>query len=159
MATARTARRRRGHQQPDRRTNLRGMSALLMLSFVLAQLGSFAHALAERHERCAEHGELIHVEASAAADALEAPAAGHEHDHEHGDTPVLAAAPDAGEHGHDHCHLGPLTRETQPVERAEFALAPPVQPGLSAALPPLSTPRTSARYAFAPKTSPPAPAA
>ena len=125
--------------------------ALTLGAVVVASLGQFAslaHEMTVRHFRCAEHGELTHVaanaspssdgtgRATAAKDALRAPA---------------AAAVDA----HEHCGLTFTVEGSAPAPSAcaSSRLAPP-PPALAPAAPRLQGGRDVA-LAAAPKTSPP----
>ncbi len=137
---------------------LQGQAALLALVFVAGQLGSHVHAVSERHVRCPEHGELIHVDAlplaagPVAATAATSPASGTAP----GEADALrndASAVDG--HEHDHCYLCPVSRErlgTIPNAGALAAVMPAV---VAHSLPAVVAQSGRPRYVIAPKTSPP----
>jgi hypothetical protein len=123
---------------------------LIPLVLLAGQLSALAHSMAVAHDRCPEHGELIHRAAgSPAADAGAELA--------HGAQPaVLTMAAIAG-HAHEHCISFWGRRELAgPPLRPSIELAPP--PALAAR--PIDAPGLGGRAAllsFAPKTSPPLP--
>ena len=93
----------------------------LVLTFVLAQFAGALHLALERHEVCADHGELIHVaDAHRVADA-HGPAPADPVDHV-----SVEGAGEVGEHAH--CDVLPATERRREVARApgELALAPPI---------------------------------
>ena len=86
----------------------------LVLTFVLAQFAGALHLALERHEVCADHGELIHgADAHRVADA-HGPAPADPVDHV-----SVEGAGEVGEHAH--CDVLPATER-----RRELALAPPI---------------------------------
>src|SRR5690606_8046906 len=123
------------------------------LVFVASQLGSYLHAATERHVRCPEHGELVHL---AHTDELP-PTTG----------TTAAAGPDGADalrngagagdgHEHEHCYLCPVSRErlgTVP-DGSEIAVAMPAV--LAHSYPAVVAQSGQPRYVIAPKTSPPA---
>ena len=140
---------------------LQGQAALLALVFVAGQLGSQLHAVSERHARCPEHGELVHVDAlplAAATGPIAATAAtgGLASDNASGEADALRRDASAAEgHEHDHCYLCPVSRErlgTVPSAGAITAAMPAV---VAHSLPAVLTQSGRPRYVIAPKTSPP----
>lgn len=142
---------------------LQGQAALLALVFVASQLGSHLHAVVERHARCPEHGELIHVDALPLAARTGPVAAMGE---AHGTAPHAAAdtapghalrndAPEADGHEHDHCYLCPVSRERLGTVPNEGALAAAVPAVVAHSLPAVAAQSGRPRYVIAPKTSPP----
>lgn len=89
---------RRKLDAPTRAAVLRGVALLALV----AHGASVGHDLLERHELCAEHGELVHagsVHGHGAGD-------GRSNSSGAGDTAsVVRDAADAAEHGHEHCGL------------------------------------------------------
>jgi hypothetical protein len=118
---------------------------LVPLALLAGQLSGLAHSMAVAHDRCPEHGELIHRAAGAPAPA--APA--------HGSQPAALALAAIAGHGHEHCISFWGRRELAgPPQRPRVELAPP--PAL--AMRPIDAPGVDGRSAllsFAPKTSPP----
>jgi hypothetical protein len=122
-------------------------------------LAAVLHMAFFAHARCAEHGELVHVDGDAHASA---PAPGH-----HGATDATSA-PSAGEGGedpsdeHDHCLLGTAQSEQARIPEAGhrvLSLAPP--PAVAPARAPrpprvLVPPPPIALLFLSPKSSPPA---
>jgi len=119
---------------------------LVPLVLLAGQVSALAHSMAVAHDRCPEHGELIHRAAGA-------PAIGAARTHG-GQPAVIMVAAIAG-HGHEHCISFWAQRELAgPPPRPSIELAPP--PALAAR--PLVAPGLDGRSAllsFAPKTSPP----
>jgi hypothetical protein len=119
---------------------------LVPLALLAGQLSALAHSMAVAHDRCPEHGELIHRAAGA-------PGAGVALAHR-AQPAVITVAAIAG-HGHQHCISFWARRELAgPPPRPSIELAPP--PALAAC--PLDAARLDGRSAllsFAPKTSPP----
>jgi hypothetical protein len=116
------------------------------LALLAGQLSALAHSMAVAHDRCPEHGELIHR-------AADAPAPGAALAHRAQPAMIRVAA--VAGHGHEHCITFWARRELAGAPpRPSIALAPP--PALGAC--PLDAPRLDGRSAllsFAPKTSPP----
>lgn len=115
---------------------------------VVAQLGLLAHLIVERHGRCAEHGEQVHLDdrggslAELVAAALD-------------ESTTLRAHPlQRADHDDDHCPvaLQPTTRPPTAVLIAHL-----VAPAPRIATPPPHTPDGTSRplYRLAPKVSPP----
>lgn len=126
---------------------MQGQTALLALVFVASQLGSYLHAATEHHARCPEHGELIHVEATAGTGIAAATA----------DAPEGAALRSAAdeEHEHDHCYLCPVSRERPGTVSHTGAIAAMTPAVIEHALPAAASHTGRPRYVIAPKTSPP----
>jgi hypothetical protein len=122
---------------------------LIPLALLVGQLSTLAHSMAVAHDRCPEHGELVHRAARPPApnDAGDTMAHGAQ-------AAVVALAVIAG-HGHEHCISFWSRRELAgPPSQPSVALAPP--PGR--AVRPLDVPAPgwrSALLSLAPKTSPP----
>jgi hypothetical protein len=121
-------------------------AALTALAFVLASLFGILHEAATAHVRCAEHGELIHRDATVASTDGSAHA-------QFLDGLRAEAVP-----GHEHCSLVSATRESRLVPRPPAIASSPVA---SAAAPVVTSPRAvparaGSLYRTAPKTSPPA---
>lgn len=120
-------------------------AALTALAFVLASLLGIVHEAATTHVRCAEHGELIHHDATVASTG------GADRDTTVSD-PVAAAL-----QSHEHCALASVTRESRLVPRppaiasAQVAIA-----RLARSAPRAVAARAGDLYRTAPKTSPPA---
>jgi hypothetical protein len=103
---------------------------------------------AERHVRCAEHGELIHAGAADSSTAIdldrESPA---------GD---VERAPPTGEPEHEHCFILGMSRErlapSACVHSSPAAAPVAVAPAPNPSAPPIGR----SVYRFAPKNSPPA---
>jgi hypothetical protein len=114
------------------------------------QLSTLAHSMAVAHDRCPEHGELVHRVAGtlpAATDAAGAVARGVQAE--------LVAVTSIAGHGHEHCISFWSRRELAgPPPHPSIQLAPP--PAVTAL--PSDGPELGGRSAllsFAPKTSPP----
>jgi hypothetical protein len=117
---------------------------------ILGQFSSLAHSLLVHHDRCAEHGELIHTAdhgAHAAADSLAEPAA----------APAFDTAPGTQSVADDeHCTV--LGHRREQVTPAVFAtlVVHVADAGPSAQAPCVALlVRSIAGYLIAPKTSPP----
>lgn len=138
-----------------RRRHVATAVVFLALELLMALLGAF-HSLEVDHVRCAEHGELIHVE------------------HRDEATPVVtgideteerqvAPGTSRGEHDHDVCMLARVRDEEQTAIAPADDTASRVPPATvtAALVAPASTraPPTSRRLrlSLAPKTSPPGP--
>jgi hypothetical protein len=121
---------------------------LVPLALLAGQLSGLAHSMAVAHERCPEHGELIHRAARAPAPDAVAELA-------HGAQPAAVTVAVIAGHGHEHCISFCGRRELAgPPPRPGIELAPP--PALAAR--PIDAPGLDGRSAllsFAPKTSPP----
>lgn len=130
------------------RTGL-GRAALLLAALLLgAQALDFGHRLAQAHEICAEHGELVHVDTS----SLQADAA------RCGDgasQPAAAPREDSAA-SHEHCGLAALGQPSLPTPIPAAAVSLPLE--ASRELPPVASERTSGipLFLLAPKQSPPA---
>lgn len=125
------------------------MRIALALVCLAAQVGAGIHAVAVRHERCAEHGEVVHGE--------------HGHDAQHGAGALALQVAHLGEgqgaapadEDHDHCAMPLLRRQAEPGFCIPAVIAPSAPPAVPA---PLATPVAVTRplYRLAPKASPPA---
>ena len=116
----------------------RGVAALALFVFGLANLASLEHEATAHHVRCAEHGELLEGVTGGAA---------------RNPTATLSAS-DIAE-GHAHCAFHALLTQSATGAPTQLAVAPFVaQPTLLPDLPP-APPAPVAVYRLAPKTSPP----
>jgi hypothetical protein len=139
----RTSAWRRG--APYRGCASRVQAALTALAFVLASLFGILHEAATTHVRCAEHGELIHRDATVASTDGSAHAQ------------VLGELRAEAVPGHEHCSLVSATRESRLVPRPPPILSAPVASAAPVAVAPRAVPaRGDSLYLTAPKTSPPA---
>ena len=124
-------------------------SWIVPLALLVGQLSTLAHSMAVAHDRCPEHGELVHRDARSPEpnDAGDASARSAQ-------TAVVAVTAIAG-HGHEHCISFWSRRELAgPPPQPSVALAPPP----ARAERPLDAPARGWRstlLSFAPKTSPP----
>jgi len=120
-------------------------AALTALAFVLASLFGILHEAATAHARCAEHGELIHRDATVAS--TEGPT----------NAATLGELRTEAIPGHEHCSLTSATRESRLVPRPPAIAPAPVASSAVVAATPRAVPaRGGALYRTAPKTSPPA---
>lgn len=128
----------------------RGLAALVILAFVGSSLASYIHKAVERHARCPEHGEIIHVSGALAQVPDSAPATPSPSNH------ARPVSPEDSGHDHEHCYLCPNTRERMDmvVAAGTVSNAPPILPRTVAGT--VAAPIYSELYALAPKTSPPA---
>lgn len=119
---------------------------IVPLALLAGQLSTLAHSMAVAHDRCPEHGELVHRAARSPAPS-DAMARGAQ-------TAMVAVTAVTG-HGHEHCISFWGRREVAgPPPQPSVALAPPP----ARALRPIDAPALgwrSALLSFAPKTSPP----
>ena len=120
---------------------------IVPLALLAGQLSALAHSMAVAHDRCPEHGELIHRAAGIPPAQAGAELA-------RGGFALVTVAALAG-HGHEHCISFWGRRELAGLPpRPIIQLAPP--PSLDAR--PIDGPQRADRSAllsFAPKTSPP----
>lgn len=117
-------------------------AALLVASFLVAQLIALVHQSGAQHSVCPEHGELLHGRAVAGAWA--GPSA------EARDVPRVPQA------DHDVCELTIASHErVQPPDAPAATHAAPAE-GRAAPPPPRVAGPSLALYLTAPKTSPPA---
>jgi len=137
-----------------RRTLHRAALALALVA-ACGQFLSISHLLLVQHTVCAEHGELIHLEAGPGSFRR----GGHG---VHGERDAASSAyrPDGGGENadpHDHCLVSVLRRETLAVHPAASAWLPPMrtQRGVGAFENETATPRAVAILDLAPKSSPP----
>jgi hypothetical protein len=120
-------------------------AALTALAFVLAGLFGIFHEAATTHVRCAEHGELIHRDATGANPERA------DRDTVLDDLRAEAVA------SHEHCTLTSATRESRLVPRPPAMAPAPVAVSCRSAATPRAMPVPGAGlYRTAPKTSPPA---
>jgi len=119
------------------------------LAFVLASLFGIVHEATTTHVRCAEHGELIHRDATLANIEGVEEGAGRD---------ATVRDPVAGSiQSHEHCSLTSATRESRLVPHPPaIASAQVATSRLALALPRAETARGGDLYRTAPKTSPPA---
>jgi len=134
------------HGAPIRaRTASRVQAALTALAFVVASLLGVLHEATTIHVRCAEHGELIHRDATVANTASVDRDA------------VVRDLRAETKPSHEHCSLTSLTRDSRLVPRppaiasAHVAISRPAFMGTRT-----TTARGGGLYRTAPKTSPPA---
>jgi hypothetical protein len=136
-----------------------GQAALLVLAFVVGQVGSFVHAAFERHTVCSEHGEIVHVPHGMPEHGHVAPgtpALADEHARAPRDLDAIRDGAAAGdEHAHEHCYLCPASREPLTPRPSGDALAAVMPAAVAFALPAVVATSDRARYIIAPKTSPP----
>lgn len=121
----------------------RMLAALTMLAFVVSSLIGIVHEATTKHVRCAEHGELIHGDATTktGAPALD---------------PVARERPPAATRGHEHCSLMSAMRESRVVSPAPAIVPAPVAiRDLAVGMPRVVSARGADLYRTAPKTSPP----
>lgn len=120
-------------------------AALTALAFALASLLGILHEATTIHVRCAEHGELIHRDATVVTTASV--------DHD----AVVRDLRAETKPSHEHCSLTSSTRESRLVPRAPAIVsAPVIVSGLTIAGPLVEGLRGGGLYRTAPKTSPPA---
>jgi hypothetical protein len=124
------------------------LRASVAVACVLAQLAGVAHLLLVRHATCAEHGEIVHLDATH-GDAGEDAPTGHA---------ALRAADGLGEaHEHDHCVVASGRRAVAGKHDETRGVQPPDPPSLHPQRVDrsVSTPSALAVYLVAPKCSPP----
>jgi hypothetical protein len=91
------------------------VTVVLAAICVVGQLSSVAHLVQVGHVTCAEHGELVHAEERAPDPALSSPAS---------DAALPAVAPVSAPppaHGHEHCLVAGLRRDSCVVQESEVA--------------------------------------
>jgi hypothetical protein len=126
------------------RTASRVQAALTALAFVLASLLGVVHEATTIHVRCAEHGELIHRDATLATTASADRDA------------VVRDLRAETKPSHEHCSLTSSTRDSRLVPRPPAIASAPVAISRFAIAGPLvAVARAGALYRTAPKTSPP----
>lgn len=130
----------------------RGLAAVLVVAFVGSNLGTYLHEATERHARCPEHGEVIHVAGEATTPWAPDDTTGQESTDPSARTP----APDALGHDHDHCYLCPTTRERAVVLAPQPVAVATATTAVRSTIPDHAAIASSDVYALAPKTSPPA---
>ena len=118
-------------------------AALLVASFLVAQLIGLVHQSTAQHSVCPEHGELIHGRTVAGAwSGLEASA---------------DRVPQAPSDDHDVCELAAASHErSEPPDHTLSVATAPDTERAAAPLPTLAPRASLALYLTAPKTSPPA---
>jgi hypothetical protein len=136
-----------------RRSPLLGV--IVPLALLLGQVSAIVHSMVVEHERCREHGELVHrTLASGAGDPSAAVAAARAL----GEDRHTRLGPDdpAAGHGHEHCLslIGRRDALRAPGQPVTTAAAPPAVPTSRPATP--ATLACDAIFVLAPKTSPPA---
>lgn len=122
----------------------------LCLAFLFAgeAVVAIAHR-AERHVRCSEHGELIHV---GAAD----PSAVDRVDPTPDSSTDLDRAPPTGEPEHEHCFILGMSRERLAPSACAHTVPAAAPIAVAAASSAEAPPARRAVYRIAPKNSPPA---
>lgn len=133
-----------------RRILLRHLTVWVGLLCLFGQFSSALHMVLVEHVRCAEHGELVHVDGDQHADHD-----GTAHRERSPGGPAISSSSTDSDHGHDHCLIC--------SERRKLALLPAAVPELRApeggdallALCPDASIHTPRIYSYAPKTSPP----
>jgi hypothetical protein len=126
----------------------RALACIGLVLLVLAgQLAGALHLSTVRHVPCAEHGELVHGEAPAGP--TEAP-----HDAPSG--PTWRAALDGAGQGHAHCCLALAKREWSACTAVPRVHGRDARPEISRRTGSERAHEQLARYALAPKQSPPA---
>jgi hypothetical protein len=127
------------------------LGVLVPLALLAGQASSIVHSMVVEHQRCREHGELIHRVLIPGASAAVAAQPSRDENR----NPRLLAAGVAEGHGHDHCLSASDRRDgLRPPERPVASMvATPSGPLALAGVPaPLAS---GALILFAPKTSPP----
>ncbi len=134
-----------------------GQAALLVLAFVVGQVGSFVHAAFERHTVCSEHGEIVHVPHGMPEHGHVAPGTVEVADAQAPrDLDAVRDGSAAGdEHAHEHCYLCPASRESLTPGPSGDAVAAVMPAAVRFSLPAVVATSDRARYIIAPKTSPP----
>jgi len=124
---------------------------ILPLALLAGQVSTIVHSMVVEHQRCREHGELVHrVLAPGESAASDVPATGVETHR-----PRLGAATAGEGHGHDHCLSITNRRDgLRPPGRPALAIAPAPAPPMAPAVAPAHCVR-GALILLAPKTSPP----
>jgi hypothetical protein len=127
------------------------LGVLVPLGLLAGQASSIVHSMVVEHQRCREHGELVH-RVLAPGGSLGAEAQPSRNDTRH---PRLLAAALAEGHGHDHCLSASDRRDgLRPPERPVASVAAP--PSAPLALAGAPAPLVSGTLILvAPKTSPP----
>lgn len=116
-----------------------------------ATVGASLHFAIVQHAVCAEHGDTVHVDSQAMADALEEARHGHRH------AGIDESLPGGADGSHEHCAAIMVTREDaviSGVSAGPQALDPLPAPHLEA-LTEVTSPRGPPLLQLAPKTSPP----
>jgi len=135
-----------------RRSPLLGV--IVPLALLAGQVSTVVHSMVVEHERCLEHGELVHRTLARGVDDLEATAGLARKD---GRRAGLDPAPATDGHGHEHClsfvNRRDVLRTAQPP--AATAFAPPSIATSSPMAP--ATLACDEIFLLAPKTSPPLP--
>ena len=118
-------------------------AALLVASFLVAQLIGLVHQSTAQHSVCPEHGELIHGRTVAGTWS--------------GPEASADRVPQAPSDDHDVCELAAASHErSEPPDHALSVATAPDTERAAAPLPTLAPRASLALYLTAPKTSPPA---
>lgn len=118
-------------------------AALLVASFLVAQLIGLVHQSTEQHSVCPEHGELIHGRTVAGAWS--------------GPDASADRVPQAPSDDHDVCELAAASHErSAPPDHEVTVDAAPDAEHAATPLPAVAPRASLALYLTAPKTSPPA---
>jgi hypothetical protein len=133
-------------QHPKGEVAARLFAAALIAGFVFSQLLASWHEAGVRHVRCAEHGEMVDVEASHGPAFNDGRATG----------TTVEGAETATPSEHEHCAVALALRgsaQVQVVRAAVRLVAPPM--AVRPAVDPAPRPGRAFVLASAPKTSPP----
>lgn len=125
---------------------LRTQAVVFLLAFAVANLGELVHEATVLHQRCLEHGELIHGVIDPGAIAAPSP-----------ERDLRRTGRSPADDDHDHCYVSVAPHQRAAVDsgviRADVA-APTFPAPLAPAT--ASVAATVALFRTAPKTSPPA---
>lgn len=121
------------------------ISGAVIASFLAMSIGGVAHHAVERHQRCAEHGELIHVEVAGGTVVVEASA-----------NPAIERGDLQQEDAHDHCDIAMASRDHATAPGGDTPTCVDLEDQPAASIAPRLAASGPARYRLAPKTSPPA---
>jgi hypothetical protein len=130
---------------------LRLTTWLGLLLVLNATIGASLHFAVVQHAVCAEHGETVHVDSEAMADALEEARHGHRH------AGIDDGLPGGADGSHEHCAAIMVTREDiviSDVSGASITLDVLPAPRLEVRTD-VTSPRGPPLLLLAPKTSPP----
>lgn len=131
-------------------------AVLLIVTLAIGQLGAFLHA-SSAHERCAEHGELVHGDGDDQAEgAARGLAVWLAEQSRTGGGDEVRGLPEAAGHEHDHCLATCASRERVTAPDAPGALAARAAARDASAVAHVERAAARAIYRTAPKTSPPA---
>ena len=139
------------------RVTLRAQAALIALGFVLSTLFGLIHEASTTHVRCAQHGELIDGDPSAANLASATGTARAANHRAQGRDATVRDLQAVAIHGHEHCALASAMRESRVAPRPPAIVPARVaEAGLAASAPRIASAQDRQLYRTAPKTSPPA---